>query len=217
MKAKRHFIVIVIVLIAILSFVTSAKAALSFYTDRSAWESAVSGDIVIEDFESATAHFLTEGVNHAGLIDIEMLNLPEVNKWNAIDDGSGLWNIDGTHFYQGACYPPYPGAATIVHLPFSVGAFGGDFKSTYSSSGLMLEVNGLLYEFSVSMLSNGGTGFLGFISTDLFSNVTLFTLEDDLYYGESFGLDNVSFAVPEPTTMVLLGLGGLMLRKRRKV
>jgi hypothetical protein len=33
--------------------------------------------------------------------------------------------------------------------------------------------------------------------------------------GETFGLDDVSFAVPEPATLFILGLGALLTRKRK--
>jgi hypothetical protein len=215
MKTKRYFTFAVI--ITVISFEIPAIADLSFYTNRSAWEGAVNGDIVTENFNSVSPDVLKEGINSAGLIDIELTNLVQANEFNSINDGSFFLNIDGTPFFRGACYPPYPGAATIIHLPFSASAFGGDFKSTYSSSGLMFEVNGLPYEFSDWMSSGSETGFLGFVLTDTFSSVTLFTLEDDLYYGESFGLDNVSFAVPEPITLSFLVPGALCLQKRRKV
>ena len=216
MDLKRY--VTVTVLITLLSFVISTQAGLTFYTDRNAWESAVSGAIVIEDFDSVTPSFLTEGINGAGLINIEMVNLSEVNQWNSIDNGSGYSNVNGTPYYQGACRYTDPDTITVLHLPFLTRAFGGDFESTYSPDldGLTLQINGSRYEFSDLMSSNGGTGFLGFISTtDTFSSVTLFDYDEIL--GESFGLDNVSFvAVPEPVIMVLLGIGGLMLRKRRE-
>ena len=216
MKTKRYLTFTV--MITVVSFMVPVVADLSFYTDRSAWESAVSGAIVIEDFDSVTPSFLTEGINDADLIKIEMVNLSEVNQWNSIDNGSGYSNVNGTPYYQGACRYTDPDTIIVLHLPFLTKAFGGDFESTYSSDldGLTLQVNGSRYEFSDLMSSSGGTGFLGFISTtDTFLSVTLFDYDEIL--GESFGLDNVSFAVPEPTTMVLLGLGGLMLRKRRKV
>jgi hypothetical protein len=43
---------------------------------------------------------------------------------------------------------------------------------------------------------NDGTGFLGLIATASFSTVTLFAVDNN----ETFGMDNVSFAVPEPAT-----------------
>jgi hypothetical protein len=216
MKTKRYFSFMV--MIAVISFRFPAMANLSFYTDRSDWESDVNGDIVTEDFDSVTPSFLTGGVNNTGLIDIELINLALINKWNSIDDGSSYSNVNGTPYYQGGCRSDDPDTIIVLHMPFPVNAFGGDFTSTCSGDGLALQVNGVRYEFSGLMSSTDGTGFLGFISTDAFSDVTLFNCKEEDYFGETFGLDNVRFvAVPEPATMILLGLGGFVLRKRGKV
>jgi hypothetical protein len=214
MKTKWHLTFIAMVTAVFCA--VPAIASLTFYTDRSDWEVAVSGEIVVEDFDAVTPDFLAESVNDAGLIDIEMLNLALVNRWNSIDNGSDLidlLSINGTAYYQGQCSPYDLDTTIVLHLPSPVFAFGGDFTSASSSGGLTLEVNGSQHEFSDEMPSSIGTGFLGFISTEAFAAVTLF----DASNNESFGLDNVSFAVPEPITLGLLGLGGLVLRKRRKV
>ena len=224
MNLKRY--VTVTVLFTLLSFVVSAQAGLTFYTDRSAWESAVSGAVVTEDFDSVAPYFLADGINPAGLLEIELINIFSTSEYNSIDDGSFTYlDIDGTPYYRGRCSRGDPDAVINLVLSSPVSAFGGDFKLTNDADGLWLEVNGEQYAFGdEELLSSGdGSGFLGFISTSDFSTVTFFDpVEEDLANlvlrsGESFGLDNVSFAVPEPVTMVLLGLGGLLLRKRKKV
>ena len=203
-----------------MSFEIPAIAELSFYTDRSDWEAAVSGDIVTEDFDAVAPYILTEGVNSAGLIYIELADLVEENVFNVFDDGLA-WS-GWTPFFQGALRRNDPDAKINLVLPSSM-AFGGDFYSTYSHDGLSLEVDGSSYKFGDWMPSDDGTGFLGFISTNAFTTVTLFDpVEEDLANlvlrsGETFGLDNVSFAVPEPITLGFLGLGVFCLRKRRIV
>lgn len=202
-------------MIAVISFVVPANADLSFYTDRSAWEAAVTGEIT-EDFDSVAPYELVPGINNAGLIDIEMRNLSDIDQWNSINDGSSFLNINGTPFYQGGCRLTDPDTIINLHLPSPpVWAFGADFTSTHSSAtgnGLTMEVNGLEYDFRDLIPSGEGTGFLGFISTDAFSTVTLF----DTSNNETFGLDNVSFAVPEPSAMMLLGIGATCLLGKTK-
>jgi hypothetical protein len=163
---------------------------------------------------------MDNGENTAGLIAIEIVNLSEVNHWNSIDNGSDavdLLTVDGTPFYQGGCRITDPDTVIHLHLPFTVQAFGADFTSTHSSgygNGLVLQVNGADYYFEHLLPDNDGSGFLGLIATPGISTVTFFAPENN----ETFGMDNVSFAVvPEPTTMLLLGLGGLYLQNRRKV
>lgn len=218
MNTKRHLTITV--LIAVMFFAIPAKADLSFYTDRSDWEIAISGDISTETFDSVTPYFLVGGVNSAGLINIELVNLSEVNQWNSINNGSDVEDfltIDGTAFYQGGRRLTDPDTVIHLHRPFPVRAFGGDFTSTHSSTdgnGLALLVNGTQYGFQQLLDFEEGSGFLGFIATADVSTVTLFAPENN----ETFGLDNVSFAViPEPVSLSLLVFGSFYLQKRRKV
>jgi hypothetical protein len=210
MKKRLNFVLIVI--LTAMSIAVPIHADLSFYTKRSTWESAVNDAIVTENFNSVSPYILTEGVNSAGLIDIQLIGLSGPSEWNSINDGSGPLNINGSTFYQGGSN--YSGADFInLLLPFTAKAFGGDFVSTHSADGLTLKVDGLQYEFSALLPAGVGTGFLGFVSTNSFSQVTLF----DASKNETFGLDNVSFAaVPEPATICLLGLGALSLTRKKR-
>ncbi|MDH4202739.1 MAG: PEP-CTERM sorting domain-containing protein [Phycisphaerae bacterium] len=216
MKTKRHSFTMIL---AVVSFMVPAMAGVSFYTDRSTWEAEVSGEIVTETYNEVSPYVLNEGLNEMTSIDIEINNLTLESGFISIDDGSYYLNIDGTPFFRGVCYPSPYNTTISIHTQSPVSAWGADFTSTYSTDGLTLQINGQQHDFSGLMLAGNDIGFLGIISTDPFASVTLLTLDDDdTLFGESFGMDNVSFvAVPEPMTMALLGLGGLMLRKRRKV
>ena len=216
---KQHFIFLI--LVGTLFSGGFAKADLVFYTDRSAWASAVNADITVENFDAVTPYFLAEGMNNAGLIDIEMLNLSEINEFNSIDDGSSVLDINETPFFRGGCLRADPDVLINLWLPSPGKAFGGDFTSTHSSDGLILQVGELQYSFEELLPLDEGDGFLGFISSNAFSTVTLFDpVQDDpannvFRLGETFGLDDVSFAVPEPMTLSLLALGTIMLRRKR--
>lgn len=196
-----------------------AQADLSFYTNRANWETALGEATTNENFDAVSPHLLSAGTNSAGLVSIELIGLAGQSIWNAIDDGSGAQSVNGSRFFQGGSNSnntagTLSGADFIdLHLPYAVTAFGGDFYSTHSGAGLTLSINGQTYEFTDLLPDGIGSGFLGFISTDAFSIVRLFDAEKR----ETFGLDNLSFAAPEPTTLVLLAVGGLaILRRKRK-
>ncbi len=206
------------VVLAIISCGMPAIAELTFYTDRSDWEADVNGETVMEFFESDSVGLLVEGVNSAGLIDIELVNVSPENTYNRIFE-SERWS-GWTPYFYGNLHPDDPDAMINLIFRSSVSAFGGDFGSTHSSDGLWLKINGEPFAFEDDQLlpSGDGSGFLGVISTESFSTVTFFDPVQDGRVGESFKLDNVSFVpVPEPVSFCFLGLGILCLRKRRKV
>ena len=201
-----------------------ALAGLTFYTDRTAWSNAISGDIEMEDFDSVTPYSMTNNiVNPAGSIGIELLNALTSTQ-NAINDGSlGSSSVNGTHHFRGNFSPFDSQALIILHLPHAVTAFGGDFFSTHNSDGLALEFDGQQYLFEDMLPSGNGDGFWGIISSSPFTTITLLDpVQNDsdsgIYrVGETFGLDNVSFAeVPEPTAFCLLTIGSLCLRRRKR-
>jgi hypothetical protein len=197
--------------------ISYAQADLTFYTNRTTWETAIGEATTNENFDAVSPYLLSAGINSAGLISVELIGLAGQSIWNAIDAGSGTQSVNGSRFFQGGSNRnntagTLSGADFIdLHLPYAVTAFGGDFCSTHSGDGLTLSVNGQTYEFTDLLPTGAGSGFLGFISTDSFSTVRLFDAEKR----ETFGLDNISFAAPEPATLVLLAFGGLTaLRKR---
>lgn len=209
---------ITLITLALSLLTVSANAALTFYTDRSSWQSAV-GTSTTESFNFVSPYWLSEGVNNTGLLNIQLIGLAAQSQWNAIDDGTGFHSMDGSPFYQGGSNVNngeniISGADFIdIHLPDPVMAFGADFVSTHSGGGLTLSVDGVEYEFGDLLPDGVGTGFLGFISTEPFLTVRLY----DNQKRETFGLDNVSFTLtPEPGTLVLFVLGAAAVLRKWK-
>ena len=135
----------------------------------------------------------------------------------AVLAGSSFGNLNGSQFFNGFVNTD-PGEDTItVTFPSPVTAFGGTFGGPSSGSGVALEVGGTRALSSFDYLTGGANGFLGFTSTTPFTSVDIVRSGDNTTFGEIFGLDNVFFtAVPEPTSLALLGLGGLALLRRRR-
>ena len=210
MKTKM---ILCLVIMMVMTMGLNAEAELTFYTNRTEWENAVNSPIVTETFNSVTPYFMTEGMNSAGLVDIELIAPVIVCEWNSINNGSSPLNMNGTPFYQGGSSGSNGARAINLYLPSLVTAFAGDFSTTHSTSELTLGVLGSNYEFTTLLPAEPGTGFVGFTSTAPILSVMFF----DDHPNETFGLDNVSFPVPEPATMALLGLSGLILRKCRTI
>jgi len=134
----------------------------------------------------------------------------------------GVWNYTpswGGHATDGEQYV-LAGSTTYeldFYLNYDVKAFGlniidwGDWGSgtlTFSNH------NDALFTIAVSPLPNENELFFGAISTEKFNHVTL----SHNISGEAYMIDEVYYGIPEPCTVLLLGLGGLALvRKRRTV
>lgn len=67
--------------------------------------------------------------------------------------------------------------------------------------------SGIIYSGS---LPNGNTLFFGITSEIPFSHITIGNT-----YGDAYSIDKVYCNVPEPATIILLGLGGLVLRRKK--
>ncbi len=210
MSHFRKFVSTIIFGTVLIMLSTNGNASLMFFSDRTTWESALGGTIGTEDFNAVTPFAMSAGSNSAGQLDIVLTNL--TSSFNSIDNGAGILNIDGTTYYKGSATSA---ENIVIQLSQAVLGFGADFRSTHSASGLTLEIDSIMAEFTTLLPSGDGDGFLGVISTNAFSSVRLF----DASQNESFGLDNVSFggSVPEPTTLALMGLGlaGIGWKRRK--
>jgi hypothetical protein len=191
----------------------NAQAVLMVFTDRTGWETAITGTIATEDFNGVTPFAMSTGVNSAGLIAI---GLTGGSTDSRIDDGSGGADIDGSNYFHGALDGGgslgFADSAEILTSP-TVG-FGADWTTTITGGLLTLTILGETVQFD-NHLSGIGNGFLGVVSTVVFSSILLDT---ETGAAEQFGMDNFSlaFAMPEPATAALLGVAlGLAGWKKR--
>ncbi len=194
-----------------------AEAAVQqFYTDRAAFLAAAAGNpTASEDFNTA----------QLGLIPAVGLPLPAFSVvplyantnqlW--VDSGAGSLDVDGTNYLYADVRPA---SATIFQfeLQFAqpVSGFGADFFNAYSSAGVALrdQNNNLLADFAVNW-NPIGTGFFGFTLTEPITKLRFREGSGTFGVVETFGMDNVVLAVPEPSTLLLLGAIATIRRHRR--
>jgi len=221
-----------LVTIALSTLCPTAPASIMVYTERSAWEAAVSV-YVTEDFEGLSPETFTLGDNDAGRITVNVsgLNGNALAGRNAITKhGASPFNVNGST--QLTLETDRDGVdQQLVDILFGrdINAFAGDWNSTTSASGLTVTLGSEVIKFN-EFLTGMGDGFLGFVSSAAFSmarfdqlnlteNIAGFT------NNEVFGLDNLSIgegvvainAVPAPSSFTLFGLGlaGLIFAKHR--
>jgi hypothetical protein len=193
---------------------TTAVADLTVYTDRAAWEAALSAPIVTENFNAITPQVIGDGDTlDTGLVQLYRDGSPNGGDGALeIEPGSNFGNFDGTTFLSGET-----GAAPheIVDVQFNslrVIAFGADWVSPFSGDGIGLEVGSEL--ILLDSISGFGSGFVGFISdSDVYDTISIVGNPDDVTFQELWSADNFSYAVPEPASLMLLVLAGLIRRR----
>lgn len=208
MKKWHLSLAALLVILGVSSSSRRALAAITVFTDRAAFETAVGGTVVTETFEASPLGALAVGTTDLGLVSMTIDGNSEGT--NEIRD---FGNVNGSREFHGDIDT---GAATFIDVTFDlplVRGFGGDFASTTTGDLLTVTVAGTTIEFD-NFLSGDGDGFLGVTSDVPFANIT-FRSEDLTSFGEAFQLDNLSFAppaaaVPEPSTLLMGGMVALL-------
>lgn len=185
----------------------SAQAAFIVYTDRTAFEAAISG-AVVEDFTDDTLASPLVSITGTGagqpMYGSNAQTGYDGMLWDIIDAGTGVTD-------------------TIFTFNTGIYAFGGDWDFSPNGAGTGIEVMSAAgMVTTVGEIQNSTTaftGFWGFISTDSFTGVHL--AEGSACCVETYTLDNLTYTankVPEPGSLALMGLGllGIAMTRRKK-
>lgn len=198
----------------------TASAALTFFTDRTAWETAV-GSWVDESLALAPLGPFPASVDQ---------NVPPTNVkfWTDLQSTPARVRftdagfVSGSREFRGFLGSPQFAEPTEqrVTLPTTVTAYGADYWETHNGDGLTLTVDNLAgdsFDIDQELDTGGlGTGFLGFTSDSPFTVVSYKTTGPGLL-AEDWRLDDVAWqtftgsAIPEPSTMILSAIGLLAM------
>jgi hypothetical protein len=180
---------------AVFAFVLcpAALASILTFTDRDAWTSAVPLPIHTEDFEAEPAGF-------------EDLVFPYVTASGITLNASGSGVVaqmlpsntaTGT---VGPHFRAFSGDQMIFGFLFAVFAFGFDYATPDEGWTVRME------SFSAPLSASAGIpSFFGVVLTPPTAGVTEFRFEDPSFIQGGISVDNLSYAVPEPSTSLLVG------------
>lgn len=203
MNLTRRFGLAVAVLGLMAGASGQAKAAITVYLNRPAFEAALGTPITTETFDDA---ILTPGLTFT--------------------------SNTGAAFISGGVFNDQlePGENTTFSFVPVITGFGANFNLTPGGPGLGIVVTSVLPGGGTEVVSqeipNNFSGqFFGFISSGAVASVQL-TSGTQGGFGETYNLDNLTFggsvsAVPEPSTLIsgsmagLLGLGAAWRRRKR--
>lgn len=191
--------------------VTNAVAipVLTVYGNRAAWEAAVGGSFVEQNFNS-----FTSGVSYeAGAVDVGDFSVSVAGTtfgfiWHNIGPVSSGNDVNGTPQVNAATGDV---GGTSFAFDSPIYAFGGNWQGISDSRTTSFNVDG-----ATLAIPNLNGGFFGFVSDTPFSSQLLFLSSGP---ADGFGIDDVVYAsnpVPEPTTLALLGAGLVAVRARRR-
>lgn len=205
----------------LLGGLTVSNATIVLYTDRLAWETAMTSIDYLVDFND----YSTDTLFNTSAVDLGPFSLqqtagstnPEGNKIEVSPQYIDL-DVNGTPY---AAMWAFDGKEITMSFDDLTYGFGGDIQ-TFENYNLEVDLD--LGSAGIAEWDHsGGSGFLGIVSDIGFSSAIFSDSGSPLT--QTWGFDNISGGatapVPEPATMLLFGTGiaglaGSRLRRRKK-
>ena len=226
MRDRHRFALRGIAAAATLAVASQASAVIVTFNTRAAFDAAVGGGQLSENFSgfAADTEFRTVPVAANGFV-IQREGVDTTNFRNLIDvpplaftDNNGTANASS---YTNAAEGASPGAQVRISFPVAARAFGADFYNTTIGEGLVLEAfsgAASLGSFPIPLVANGGA-FFG-VAGNAGESITSFQLRSQNLTpgsgGEGYGMDDVAVAlIPEPAAGILAAAMGSLLLARR--
>lgn len=192
----QRFAICITILVIFISFTSSVSALVTVYTDKTAWETAVGGLFLTEDFSDAV---LNPGVSfvssESGHINPAEECYQDVLASQSQNEPMTIWSFDPQIVAYGGNW--------------TLGGPGG------SGNSLLVYIEDSP-EY-VGFISNSyGGEFWGFISDAPFTSVKLVGASGSNQ--QNYRLDDMVYSqIPEPASLSLLALSGIaMICRRRK-
>ena len=180
---------------------STALAAIDGFTDFGAWEAAAGGPAVTDDLSSY------------GVVNLALGENDFFNGYSVILDGTGT---GGTNI-NGATNLVFTLGGELDSITFAFDqpqtGFGADWLNTFVSNGLTVTINGESFNVE-DFVPEPNFEFVGFAG-DPFTEAVL-TVTDPNGGTEFAAISNVYFAIPAPSGIAALALGGLVAARRRR-
>jgi hypothetical protein len=207
MYLLRKSVAALVVVVMLAVWCCSATAAPVFFTDRATFDAATGGGLSFESFEnpwSTSATVVFSGFSVSELNGNNQIHYQGISSTyiSAVTDGSG------------ACVYQDNGNSIGMFFAFNNPTYAIGMDITVNPvNTLVIDIGGGVTD-TLAFSTNNSPKFWGVISDSVIDTITF----DGVATGSAnyIGFDAVSYGVPEPATICLLGLGALSLLRRKR-